>query len=66
VANVVVVSGIDVEVVKFPRHNPEVSGLAILEPVGAFGSNAAFAAQVPPSSNKASIYEHDDLSTFCI
>ena len=60
--NVIVDAGTDAKVAKFQKRGLEILGLAFLEPIEVFGSNPSLATQVPPSSNRTSIDEHQDLS----
>jgi len=60
--DMVVDSGIDAELVKFPRHSPKVLGLSFFKP----SMCLAPMPQIPPFGNRANIYERHDLSTFYI
>ncbi|KAI0248946.1 hypothetical protein BJV78DRAFT_1347961 [Lactifluus subvellereus] len=58
--NLIVDAGTDAKVAKFQKRGLEIVGLATLEPIEVFGSNTAFAAKFPPSSNRTSIDDHHD------
>jgi len=57
--NVVVDAGTDAKVAKFQKRGLEILGLAVLEPVEVFGSGHGLP-QIPPSSNRTSIDDHQD------
>ena len=59
--NVIVDAGTDAKVAKFQKRGLEIVGLAALEPIEVFGSNTAFAAKIPSSSNRTSIDDHHDV-----
>jgi hypothetical protein len=58
--NIIVDAGTDAKVAKFQKRGLEILGLAILEPVEIFGANNSFVPQIPPSSNRTSIDDHQD------
>ena len=58
--NVIVDAGTDARVAKFQKRGLEILGLAILEPVEVFGSGYNAGPQIPPSSNRTSIDDHQD------
>lgn len=60
--NVIVDAGTDAKVAKFQKRGLEVLGLAVLEPVEVFGSGYSAGPQIPPSSNRTSIDDHQDLA----
>jgi len=58
--NVIVDAGTDAKVAKFQKRGLEILGLAVLEPVEVFGSGNGAVPQIPPSSNRTSIDDHQD------
>jgi hypothetical protein len=58
--NLIVDAGTDAKVAKFQKRGLEIVGLATLEPIEVFGSNAALATQIPLPSNRPSIDDHHD------
>jgi hypothetical protein len=58
--NVIVDAGTDARVAKFQKRGLEILGLAVLEPVEVFGSGYSVGPQIPPSSNRTSIDDHQD------
>lgn len=58
--NVIVDAGTDAKVAKFQKRGLDILGLAVLEPVEVFGSGCSVGPQIPPSSNRTSIDDHQD------
>ena len=58
--NVIVDAGTDAKVAKFQKRGLEILGLAVLEPVEVFSYNNSLVPQIPPSSNRTSIDDHQD------